>query len=77
MKIDIDDLPIGQVELLQLRSKIGTFADVVDLCPKHKLQFNDSYSHEHEYKCVDPFSIHKQLIKTNFTACFLLTILGQ
>ena len=77
MKIDIDDLPIGQVELLQLRSKIGTFADVIDLCPKHKLQFIDSYSHEHEYKCVDPFSIHKQLIKTNFTACFLLTILGQ
>ena len=29
MKIDSDDLPIGQVELLQIRSKIGTFADIV------------------------------------------------
>ena len=47
IKIDIDDLPIGQVQLLQIRSKIGAFADVVDLCPKHKLQFIDNYSHEH------------------------------
>ena len=61
----IDDLLIGQVELLQMRSKIGTFADVVDFCPKHKLQFIDKYSHEHWYKCVDPFSIHKQLVKAN------------
>ena len=60
MKIDIDDLPIGQVELLRLRSKIGTFADVADLCPKHKLHFIYNCSHEHWYKCVDPFSIHKQ-----------------
>ena len=37
IKIDRDDLPIGQVELLQIRSKIGTFADIVDLCPKQKL----------------------------------------
>ena len=37
MNIDIDDLPIGQVELLQVRSKFGIFAHVVDLCPKHKL----------------------------------------
>ena len=65
MKIDIDDLPVGQVELLRIRSKIGTFADIVDLCPKHNLQFIDNYSHEHQYKCVDPFSIHKQLVKTN------------
>ena len=42
MTIDIDDLAIGQVELLQIRSKIGRF-DVVDLCPKHKLQFTDNY----------------------------------
>ena len=34
MKIDSDDLPIGQIELLQIRPKIGTFADIVDLCPK-------------------------------------------
>ena len=65
MKIDIDDLPIGQVELLRIRSKIGTFADIIDLCPKHKLQFINNYSHEHQYKCVDPFSIHKQLVKMN------------
>ena len=42
MTIDIDDLAIGQVELLQIRSEIGRF-DVVDLCPKHKLQFTDNY----------------------------------
>ena len=41
MKTDIDILPIVQVELLQIRSKIETFADVLDLCPKHKLQFID------------------------------------
>ena len=63
-EIDID-LTIGQVELLWIRSKIGTFADIVDLCPKRKLQFIDNYSHEHWYKCVDAFSIHKQLVKTN------------
>ena len=57
MKIDIDNLSIGQVELLQIRSKIRTFADVADLRPKHKVQFMDNYSHEHQYKCVDPFSI--------------------
>ena len=65
MKIDIDDLPIGQVQLLRIRSKIGTFTDIVDLCPKRKLQFSENYSHEHRYKCVNPFSIHKQLVKTN------------
>ena len=65
MKIDINDLPIGQVELMRIRSKTWTFADVVDLCPKHQFQFIDNYSHEHRYKCVDPFSIHKQLVKTN------------
>ena len=36
MKIDSDDFPNGQVELLQIRS-IGTFAGIVDLCPKQKL----------------------------------------
>ena len=65
MKIDIDDLPTGQVELLWIRSKIGAFADIVDLCPKHKLQFIDNYSHECWYKCIDPFSMHMQLVKTN------------
>ena len=65
MKIDIDDLPIDQNELLRIRSKIETFADVAGLSPKHKLQFIDNYSHEHWYKCVDPFSIHKQLVKMN------------
>ena len=65
MKTDIDDLPIGQVELLRIRSKIGTFADIIDLRPKHKLQFINNYSYEHQYKCVDPFSIHKQLVKMN------------
>ena len=30
MKIDIDDLPIDQNELLRIRSKIETFADVAD-----------------------------------------------
>ena len=65
MKIDIDDLPIAQVELLPIRSKIGTFPNIVDLCPKHKLQLIDNYSHEQRYKCVDPFSIHKQFVKTN------------
>ena len=64
MKTDIDDLTTGKVGLLQIRQKIGTFA-VVDLCPKHMLQFIDNYSHEHRYKCVDPFSIHRQLVKTN------------
>ena len=72
MKIDIDDLPIGQVELLRKKSEIGTFADIVDLCPKHKLQFIDNYSHEHRYKYVDPFSIHKQLVKTNLHEVTLL-----
>ena len=57
MKIDIDNLSIGQVELLQIRLKIRTFADVADLRPKHKVQFMDNYSHEQQYKCVDPFSI--------------------
>ena len=28
MKIDIDDLLIGKIKLLWIRSKIGTFADV-------------------------------------------------
>ena len=65
MKIDIDNLPIGQVELLRIRSKIRAFADIVDLCPKQKLQCIDNYSHEHRYKCVDPFSIYKQLVKLN------------
>ena len=37
MKIDSEDLPIGQIELLKIRSKIGTFAGTVDLCPKQKL----------------------------------------
>ena len=32
-KIDIDELPLGQVELLCIRSKIDSFAGVVDLCP--------------------------------------------
>ena len=63
MKIDSDDLPIGQVELLRIRSKTGTFVDIVDLCPKRKLQFIDNYSHKLQYKIVDPFSIHKQLAK--------------
>ena len=37
MKIDSDDLPIGQVKLLQIRSKIGTVADIIDISPKQKL----------------------------------------
>ena len=37
MKIDIDDLRIGQVELLQKRLKNGTFADVAGLYLKYKL----------------------------------------
>ena len=65
MKIDSDGLPIGQVKLLQIGSKIGTFANIIDLCPKHKLQFIGNYSHEHQYKTVDPFSIHKQMVKVN------------
>ena len=64
-KIVIDDVPIGQVELLRIRSKIGTFANVVDSCPRHKLKFIDNYTHEHWYKCVEPFSLHKQLLKMN------------
>ena len=72
MKIDCDDLPIGQVELHQIRSKIGTFTSIVDLCPKHKLQFIDNYSHKHQYKIVDPFSIHKQLVKMNLHEVMLL-----
>ena len=65
MKIDIDELLICRVELLQTRLKIRTLADVFDLCPNHKLQFTENYSHEHHYKCVDPFSMHKQMIKMN------------
>ena len=64
-KIVIDDVPIGQVELLRIRSKIGTFANVVNSCLKHKLEFSDNYTHEHWYKCVEPFSLHKQLVKMN------------
>ena len=36
-----------------------------------QLQFNDNYSHEHQYKCVDPFSMHKQLAKTNLDEVML------
>ena len=64
-KIDIDELPLGQVELLRIRSKIDYFADVVDLCPRHKFQFIDNFSNTHRYKCADPFSLHKTLVKTN------------
>lgn len=65
MKIDIDNLLIGQVELLRIRLKFGRFIDVVDLCSKHKLQLIDNYSNEHRYKCVYPFSTHKQLVKAS------------
>ena len=65
MKIGIGDLSISLADLLQIRSKIGAFVDVVDLCPKHKWKFIDNYPHEHQYKCVDSFSIHKQLVKMN------------
>ena len=51
--------------------KTGTFANVADLCPKHKLEFIDNYSHEQRYKYVDPFSIHKQLVKTNLRGVML------
>ena len=50
MKIDIDDLLISPVELVRIRSKIGTFADIFDVYRKRKLQFIDNYSHEHQYK---------------------------
>ena len=65
VKIGIGDLSICLDDLLQIRSKIGSFADVVDLCPKHNWKFIDNYPHEHQYKCFDSFSIHKQLVKMN------------
>ena len=37
MKIDSDNLPISQVKLLQIRSKIGTVADIIDISPKQEL----------------------------------------
>ena len=49
---------------MKIGIEIGTFADVADLCPKQKLQLIDNYSYEHRCKCADPFSIHKQLVKT-------------
>lgn len=64
-KIDIDDLPIGQAELLRIRSRIESFSDVVDVCKKHKLQFIDSFSNANMYRCVDPFKMHTKLVKTN------------
>ena len=51
-KTDIDDLPIGQVELPRIRSKIVTFSDVVDVCSKHKLQFIDNVSNAHRYVLI-------------------------
>ena len=32
-KIDVNELPLGQVELLHIRSNIEPFTDVVDLRP--------------------------------------------
>ena len=51
-KTDIDDLPIGQVELPRIRSKIVTFSDVVDVCSKHKLLFIDNVSNAHRYVLI-------------------------
>ena len=53
-KIDVDELPLGQVELLYIKSKIEHFTDVVDLCPRHKLQFIDNFSNAYTYKSADP-----------------------
>ena len=32
-KNNVNELPLGQVELLHIRSKIEPFTDLVDLCP--------------------------------------------
>ena len=49
-KIYVDELPLVQVELLHIRSKIEPFTDVVDLCPRHKLQFIDNFSNAQRNK---------------------------
>ena len=64
-KIDVDELPLGQVELLYIKSKIEHFTDVVDLCPRHKLQFIDNFSNAYTYKSADPYFVHKTFAKTN------------
>ena len=63
-KIDVDELPLGKVEFLCIQSKIEPITDVVDLCPRHKLQFIGNFSNGHRCKCADPFSVHKAFVKT-------------
>ena len=62
-KIDVDEVPLGKVELLHIQSKIKPFTDVIVLWPRHKLKVIDNFSNAHRYKCADPFSGHKTLHK--------------
>ena len=62
-KIYVDELPLVQVELLHIRSKIEPFTDVVDLCPRHKLQFIDNFSKYKDTNVLIPSQCTKLLLK--------------
>ena len=66
LMIDIEELPLHQLELLRIRTKIGgEFSEAVkDICGNHRYCFISDFSNNCR-KCLDPLSIHKTSVKTN------------
>ena len=63
-KIDVDDIPIQEIEILKVRTKIGGLHSISDVCNHHMNQFVYEYSKTMK-KGADPLVIHKVTVKTN------------
>ena len=66
LKVDVEELPLHQLELLRLRTNIGgEFSEVVkNICSNHRYCFISDFSNSCR-KCVDSLSIHKTSVKTS------------
>ena len=60
--MDCDDLTLNQIELIQIRAGIENIQGRI--CKKHFNQYIKDYSYK-QYKCEDPFNIHKNRVRTN------------
>ena len=69
-QIDIDDLPLMEVELIKLRSAIANFSEVTRICQHHKNQYVRDYSNNFR-KCAYRLNIHQDIVKSNLDAVTL------
>ena len=61
--IDIDELPLRELELLRIRSNIGV-EYMNDICKNHRCKFISDFSNNYR-KCLDPLGVHKKIVKTS------------